>query len=347
VFQTTSATVFAKNFRAPAVQRATFDLQREFGRRFSLKASYAMAIAVQLPTSTDLNIAPSTGYATYVIQGGDAYPGLHTGQTFSVPLYTARQTTLFGPVTSIVSNANATYHSGTLEAWVRLRHQLQVRGSYTFSRAIDYGPQQSATPRLNGQFDPFADGYDKGLSSLQFPQRFSGDLVWSPEVEGGSRELRRVFSNWRLATIAVAGSGAPYSYAVFGGTRLSGGRESINGAGGATYLPTVGRNTLSLPPRGRVDLRLSKSLGIGSRTHLEGFAEAFNLLNTDNISRVQTRAFLLGTPATTGAPTPLIFQDAPAIAAEGLSTLPFGAPTSSTTGMSRERQLELGVRATF
>jgi hypothetical protein len=78
------------------------------------------------------------------------------------------------------------------------------------------------------------------------------------------------------------------------------------------------------------------------------FAAAFNLLNTVNLSSVETRAFLLGTPAYAGAPTPLVFQDAAAIGAEGLTTTPaFGAARSSTTGLSRERQVELGVRLQF
>jgi len=135
---------------------------------------------------------------------------------------------------------------------------------------------------------------------------------------------------------------------------LSGGRETINGSGGATYLPTVGRNTLRLPPRGKVDLRLGRDVKVGRRFELNTFAEAFNLLNSQNISGVETRAFLVGTAATignptpTGGPTPLIFQDAAAIAAEGLTTtMPFGTPNSSTTGTSRERQVELGVRLRF
>jgi hypothetical protein len=87
---------------------------------------------------------------------------------------------------------------------------------------------------------------------------------------------------------------------------------------------------------------------------LSAFAEAFNLLNAQNISSVETRAFLVGTAATignptpTGGPTPLVFQDAAAIAAEGLTTTQaFGTPNSSTSGNSRERQVELGIRLQF
>ena len=76
-------------------------------------------------------------------------------------------------------------------------------------------------------------------------------------------------------------------------------------------------------------------------------ADAFNLLNSVSLSRVETRAFLPGTPATTGAPIPLVFQDAATIASEGLTTPAFGTPLSSTSGVSRERQIELGARLHF
>jgi hypothetical protein len=224
---------------------------------------------------------------------------------------------------------------------------MQLRGTYTFARAIDYGPQLSATPRENGQFDPFTDAYDKSLSSLDVRHRFSGDLLLRSSLHSGSELMRRSLSGWQLATIATVGSGAPYSYAIFGGNYLSGGRDTINGSGGATYLPTLGRNTLRLPMRSRVDLRAGRGFALHEHVRLNVFAEAFNFLNTQSLSRVQTRAFLVGTPATAGAPTPLVFQDAATVAAEGITTTPFGTPTSSTAGLSRERQIQFGLRVEF
>jgi hypothetical protein len=345
VAQTTSAVLFARNFRLPAVQRASLSLEHD-GRRFDVRAAYATAIATQLPQSVDLNIAPSTASASFILQGGDGHPGLHTGEIFSVPLYTLRRSTAFGPISALVSNANATYHSLTLSSRIHIG-AFQLRGSYTFARSIDYGPQLSATPRIDGQFDPFTDGYDKGLSSLDRRHHFAGDLLLRSSVHHGSRFVRGTLSGWRLTAIASAGSGAPYSYAIFGGTYLSGGHDSINGSGGATWLPTLGRNTLRLSPRGTTNLRTDRELPLRAHLRLDLFAEAFNLLNSRNLSRVETRAFLVGTPAAAGDPTPLIFQDAATIATEGLTTPAFGAPTSSTSGLSRERQLELGLRLTF
>jgi hypothetical protein len=362
VSQTTSATVFASNYRVPVVQRATLSVERELGRRTSVRATYSMAMATQLPGSTDINISPSPGEVSYELQSVDGvlnrYKGLHEGETFVVPLYDQRPIPEFGEITALVSNANATYHAFTAEGqmeglrWRGFR-ELEMRGSYTFSRSIDYAPQTSATPRLDSQFDPFHNGYDKGLSNQQFPQRFSGSLALPLHERRGPKAVRRVLDGWRVAAIGTASSGAPYSFKIFGGSYLSGGRETINGSGGATYLPTVGRNTLRLAPRGKVDLRLGRELTVGHKLHLNAFAEAFNLFNAENISSVETRAFELGTPATIGnptatGPTPLIFQDAAEIAMEGLTTeVPFGTPSSSTTGTSRERQIELGLRLQF
>jgi hypothetical protein len=359
ISQTTSAIVFASNYRVPAVQRATIAVERALGARSNVRLSYSMALADQLPGTTDLNVSPSPGVVSYVLQGGDGHKGLTSGQAFVVPLYDQRPIFGYGAITALVSNANATYHAFTAETqihgmrWNGL-HSLELRGSYTFSRAIDYGPQSSATPGHDGQFDPFHNGYDKGLSNQQFPERFSGSLEYPIGVKRGAKAVRLVTEGWRVAAIAIAGSGRPYSYKVFGGPYLKAGTESINGSGGATYLPTIGRNTLHLPPQGKVDLRLSREFGVGSRYHLNAFAEAFNLTNALNISSVETRAFLVGTPAivgqpvSSGLPTPLIFQDAAAITAEGLTTtVPFGTPSSSTTGVSRERQIELGLRLQF
>ena len=70
VAQTSSAVVFASNYRVPVVQRATLLLERNLGARTLVRLSYATALATQLPGSTDINIAPSPGYASYVLQGG-------------------------------------------------------------------------------------------------------------------------------------------------------------------------------------------------------------------------------------------------------------------------------------
>jgi len=57
---------------------------------------------------------------------------------------------------------------------------LEFRVAWTWSKAIDFGQSGGATPRTNGQFDPFNVRYDKGLSSLNYPHRVVASAVWMP-----------------------------------------------------------------------------------------------------------------------------------------------------------------------
>jgi len=211
------------------------------------------------------------------------------------------------------------------------RHGLGLRASYTWSKAIDYGQGAGATPQTNAQFDPFSIRYDKGLSSLNHPQSLHLTAIWEPRV--------KMAEHWLDRTLQI-----------FGGTSLAGGRDTINGSGGATYLPTVGRNTLRLPASANVDLRVVRTVALGGRErrYLRLGAEIFNVSNHQNVSSVQQRAFLPGVPGTTTpGVTPLIFQDAAAIASEGLTTPAFGTPTAASTNLLRARQVELTLRLEF
>jgi hypothetical protein len=342
---TTGAMVFDRRFRLPTVEQGSLSLERTVWRETTVAATYVFNLDRQLPGSTDINIAASTGTALFQLQGGTGAAGVRDGETFVLPVYTARVSPSFGPVTDIVSDVNATYHGVTVAVTSQAASSLRVRGDFTWSKAIDFGQAQSAIPRSNGQLDPFTAGYDKGLSSLNYPYALRVNASWRPKLHGASEQVRRAANGWDFAPILVAHSGRPYSLDLSGGTYLTGGHESINGSGGALYLPTVGRNTLRLPAAINADLRVSRGFQAGSRMRILASAEGFNLLNHRNVSSVEQRAFLVGTA--TGGVTPLVFQSAAEIAAEGLNTQAFGTQTATGTSLARERQVQFGVRVEF
>ena len=365
---TTSAMVFDRRFRLPMVQQGTVSVEHEIGGGVLGSVLGEMNLDRQLPNSVDINIAPATTVKTFQLQGGTGAVGARDGETFAVPVYTARVTPSFGPVTDVISNANASYNGMTIEARRGLGsgrsgyggagRGLEFRAAWTWSKAIDFGQSAGAVPVANSQFDPFAVGYDKGLSALNFPHRVVASAVWSLRVRGADsdvaataeRAVWRVVDGWSLAAIFSEASGRGYSYDILGGTRLAGGRESINGSGGSVVLPTVGRNTLRLPDTANLDMRLSRRFRMGERVSLRGAVEAFNVTNRENLSGVTQRAFLTATPGTGTAPvgvTPLVFQDAATVASEGLNVLPFGAYTAAATSQARERQVQFGVRLEF
>ena len=230
--------------------------------------------------------------------------------------------------------------------------------AWTWSKAIDFGQSAGAVPRTNGQFDPFTVRYDKGLSALNFPHRVVATIVWSPQLSGSGgsqtsataeRAVWRLADGWSMAWIFSESSGRGYSYDIFGGTRLAGGHESINGSGGSVVLPTVGRNTLRLPDSANLDMRLSRTFRLGEGLRLRASAEAFNLTNRLNYLRHHPARVPGETPAVTtpAGVTPLVFQNAATVATEGLNVQPFGAYTAAATSQARERQLQLGLRLEF
>jgi hypothetical protein len=182
VAATTSAMVFDRRFRLPAVQQGSLALERGVGHGVVASATYLMNLDRQLPNSVDINIAPSPAMGVFQLSGGTGVPGVQDGYTFQVPVYTQRVSTAYGPVTDIESNVNATYHAVVMEARRRSRKGLELRVGWTWAKAIDYGQNGGSVPRTNGQFDPFDVRYDKGLSSLgarivSWPVRF-GSRGW-------------------------------------------------------------------------------------------------------------------------------------------------------------------------
>jgi hypothetical protein len=337
-----AATAFARSFQMPMVQTGEFSFTHQIARSVALSGSYVFGLNRQLANTFDLNIAPSTSAIPFqIVRSGAAEPGARNGELFHVPLYIARRTALYGPVTAILSNGTGTYNAMTLQVERRATHRLTARASWTYSKALDNVRSTGAVPNENAQFDPFDSLYDRAVSTFNRTHRVVAAAVWQPELHG-SRALRAVANGWSVAPVVIATSGRPYSYDIVGGSSLTGGRESLNGSGGATYLPSVGRNTLRLPWTENVDLRVARSFAAGDRLHLRLSVEAFNLLNHVNVTAVEQRAFLLGTAV--NSVVPLVFQDAATITAEGLTTRAFSVPSSSSDSPARERRVQAGFR---
>ena len=344
---TSNATVLSRHFQLPMLQGAELTLEHSFSHGITLSSTYALTLERELPNTVDLNIAPSNARAAFQIVRTDhrGEPGTENGYIFNVPLYTARISPLFGPVTAVLSNGTGTSNAGVLQLTRVTEHGLTLRLAYTFSKAVDSVRHTGSSADQDAQFDPFDITFDKAPSNYDRQQKITATAVYAPQLHSESHVARTLANNWSIAPIVFATTGRPYSYLIEGGTSLTGGRATINGSGGATYLPTVGRNTLRLPWTQTTDLRLLRAFALHDQTKLRLSAEAFNLFNHRNITSVQQRAFLTGTPVNNI--TPLVFQDSATIAAEGLTTNPFATPTGSATLLTRQRRLQFTLRLDF
>jgi len=334
VADTKQAMMFAKGFQLPMVQEGSLGVEQELGG-VTLTATYAMSLSRELPNSVDANIEPSTGMGEFVSQGGPL-----DGQSFWLPVYQSRVDASYGPVTEILSNVNGTYNAVTLGVRRRLRDGWAVNAHWTWAKAIDDGTGVEGAVPENAQMDPREVLYDKGLSGENVPHRGVASVVWMPPGVAGAEWRRAMVNGWELGAVFTEQSGRAYSYGVRGGTYLNGGRQSLNGAGGATYLPSVGRNTLRMPDTATLDMRLGRRWKIGKGATVRASAEAFNLMNRVNVSRVNTTAYDVG--QTTGGVTQLVFQSAAVN-----PVTPFGAATGASMPLAKERQVQVGIRVEY
>ena len=339
-----AAWAFARSFQLPAVQTAELSVSQQVATRTHLSGSYVLALSRQLTNTVDINIAPSTQSLAFRIVRNGGEPGASGGNIFRIPLYTARKTSAFGPVTAILSDGNGTYHAAALTLEHQTPRALTLRTSWTFSKSLDTVRSGAAARNENAHFDPFQPLYDRAPSNFDHRHRVTLLAVWQPQLSSTHTFVKVIASNWSLSPIMVFQSGRPYSYNLSGGTSLPGGRESLNGSGGANYLPSVGRNTLRLPWTKTVDLSLSRNINLAhDHAHLRLMLQAFNALNHVNVTTVEQRAFLIGDAGTDGT-TPLTYQDAATLATEGLTGKAFGTPTQSANNPTRERRLQAGLR---
>ena len=84
------------------VQQATVQVEHGVGLGVLGSAGYVMNLDRQLPNSVDINIAPSTDTQEFQLQGGTGAVGVQDGETFALPVYSARVSTSFGPVTDLI-----------------------------------------------------------------------------------------------------------------------------------------------------------------------------------------------------------------------------------------------------
>jgi hypothetical protein len=155
---------------------------------------------------------------------------------------------------------------------------------------------------------------------------FSG--LWELNYAKGSGLGRALLNGWAFSWIATANSGYPYSERV---------TNDLNGDGNRSNDVVPGqRNSHRLPSPRTLDARLSRRISLGKQVRLELIAEAFNALNSTNISAQQSTLYnFTGTLL-----VPLLNQPNP--------RSNFGADTGTQVNFSdTQRIVQLAAKITF
>jgi hypothetical protein len=233
----------------------------------------------------------------------------------------------------------------------RLAHGLQIRGVYTYGKALDDGDSLNTSVATNSPAfaaDPLNPRLDYGPAA--FDIRHSGVINATYDLPFG-RGLkaweRQIVGDWQLSGIETVQSGLPftpqlsYNPSNDGDTRnpvrpswnpaFSG--PVILGLPGEYFNPdafiqpasgaygNVGRNLLNGPSLATLDFSLAKKFAISERVGLQFRSEFFNILNRANFNN----------------PNPVVFS----AAAPALPSVTAGVITSTAT---TSRQIQFGLK---
>jgi len=299
-------TIVASNFRSPAADQFSMEVQRQMASDFVLRVGYVGT------------------HGTSLFQTLDGNPRL--------PFSTTRVDPTRGVIRLRANAASSIYHSLQVSAEKRLSNNFSAGIHYTWSAFIDDASEvfNPSSGEVAVSQDSFNRRGDRGRSTYDRPQRLTGNFVYElPFFRGQKGSLERLMGGWQLNSSFTFQSGAPFT--VLNGSDPTGalnGIDSLVGnairpnqvtsldtsrmtipellaAGGAslyTTLPTgvrtgnVGRNTLRADGIGNVDFGFIKNTRIKEGQNIQFRAEMYNLTNTRNFGipegRVNSSSFL-------------------------------------------------------
>lgn len=265
--------IFDKDYENPEVHQASLGTEVQLSDDIAVGVDYLYVRGSKLQRSRDFNVGTPVPVQVPVQGGGSV-----TVQQFP----TARPFTNFDRIIRFESTAKSEYNGLTLQLRKRFDGNFMGSIAYTLGKVTDTVPD--ATAVVPGGSDdakfpsnPADFNADDAAGSNDQRHRFVLSGLWSlpffRESEGWKKAL---LDGWSLSWIAVAGSGQPYSALVTNDLNRDGNRRNdiVPGSRNQRYLPW----TYTL------DLRVAKRIAFGDRFGAELIAEAFNLLDRDNIN---------------------------------------------------------------
>jgi hypothetical protein len=294
------------NFVPPLAHEMNLSAEQALPARLSLQVGYVGTRGMRLPVFLDANLVGQTphGVSTYVVQ--DA--GNNITKTITVPVYlpTDRRDQALSSFNTGFSVANTWYNG--LAVTVRRNYSagLELLANYTWARATDTGQVGGANGTFYGgdvPSDPNNIRLDNGPSDIDIRNRLTLSFVYQPKIMESNKWVKHILDDFQFSGTEIASGGQPIfmgvsgtiyagntsssSYADEGG--IYGGAISSS-SGGATNgrPPQIGRNSIYAPGYNDFDLRVSRNIPIHESIYMQISADAFNLLNHQIITGVNS-----------------------------------------------------------
>ncbi|HEY4382753.1 MAG TPA: TonB-dependent receptor [Acidobacteriaceae bacterium] len=294
------------NFVPPLAHEWNMSVEQQMPGKMSLQVGYVATRGMRLPVFVDANLLGQTphGVGTYLVQDANN----NVTKTLTVPVYlpSDRRNTSLSSFNTGESVANTWYNSMAVTVRRPFANGIDLLLNYTWARATDTGQVGGANGTFYGgdvPSDPNNVKADNGPSDIDIRNRMTLSFVYQPKIMEQNKWVKHILDDFQFAGTEIASGGQPIFMSV-GGTIYAGNTSSSSYAdlggiyggamssstGGATNgrPPQIGRNSIYAPGYNDVDLRVSRDVPIFEGIKLQFSADAFNLLNHQIVTSVQS-----------------------------------------------------------
>ncbi len=276
---------------------------------------YAVGIGASYVKGNNLPVITNVNLANPISVLADGRP------VFGAASAATRVDPRYNVVNMVQSLGDSTYKNITLQLTRRQHNGFQFDFAYTLGKSEDTAPITGTLSVQGdaGRSDPTNLDFDKGPNVLDQRHAFTGSVVIEPKIKTDNALIAALVNGNRLGILMQLASGIPIN--------VRSNRE-LNGDATASDRPIgVTRNSLNLPARKNLDLRISRVVPIGP-AKAEVIAEFKNVFNTVQWSGVTATV----TTDTLGNP---------------LAPIPTDGKGFTPTSGYEQRQFQLGFRVSF
>ncbi|MGA2270992.1 MAG: carboxypeptidase regulatory-like domain-containing protein [Bryobacteraceae bacterium] len=305
---TTNVMYAVSKWRNPYAQQSSVALERRLSVDTTLTVNLIHNRGLKLWTARDANLVAPTKTQTYTIYNTS---GQYVS-TFTTSVWTSKNDGTSAHVYEVGNGGSSWYDAVAVQLRKQMARALSVQLSYTWSHALD---DVSGTPVVPGiPLNTSAADYsgDKGNSAADQRHRGVLNWVWQPTViKSDSPFARFLVNGWELSGIATVASPQHMTPEVIAGAQQFSGitmlyTNSLNGSGGWDRVPFQKVNSLDTQFQYNLNARVTRTLPFTERVKGMLMFEAFNVLNNQYATAVNTVAYTstLGVvKAVTGAGT--------------------------------------------
>jgi len=257
------------NLATPYSQQASFALEHQLARDLTASVSYIFVRGIKLARTRNINLVGQARSPVDFLFSSDRLD----------PRYDA--------IYQLEDAASSTHHGATLSINRRMSDEFEFSAGYTFSKTIDTASDYDEQP-----MNPYNLAYERALSLQDQRHRLVFNALWELPVGDDEEAIKagltpaphgtftRIFEHIEFCPIVTLESGRPED-------PLTGFDSNFSLAFPPSARPTgYPRNSLRTPAQSNIDFRVLKYFPVTKTAHLDLVAEAFNLLNHTNITRI-------------------------------------------------------------